>query len=356
MNLLRALSRVGHQEEYFLISEDSLLKEKLSLPDNFEREAPKKRFRMINRKGISLIGKILFRDIDVFFFPNSYVWYSKYAKTVVTLHDIAPYKFPERFFKSKKAFNDYKLKLFYIKKNADKIITVSNYSKKDIIAHLGVLADKIEVIYNGVDSKFKRIEISGQQMAGISERFKIEGPFLLFVGGLDFRKNIEVLLKAFDILVKDYNIPHKLVIVGSNYGGSLLRLSVEEMLKPLNISERLVFTGRLSDDDLLVLYNAAELFVFPSIYEGFGLPVLEAMACGCPVICSNTCSLPEVAGKAGLMFDPQDHLLLSKLIKDLLGSKENREELSSNGLKRANLFSWDNSAKETLLVLKALMN
>lgn len=353
--LIRALGKVDRENEYILFTEDGLLPARLSLGKNFKTEHPRRRFRMIFRKGVGFIGRLFFRDIDIFHFPNSYAWYSKYAKTLVTLQDIAPFHFPEVFFNSDAAFAKCKQDMLYLKKNAERIITTSEFSKSDIVKRLDIPPEKIDVIYSGIDSKFKPITVTQDQINALKQKFNVDTPYVFFVGGFDFRKDALTLLRAFDAAVKEGGFGHKLVIAGSALEDSRLRLPLEEVLNSLTIKERVIFTGPLGDDDLLVLYNCADLFVFPSIFEGFGFPVLEAMACGCPTASSNAASLPEVAGNAAMLFNPGDVQGLKEIIAAVLKVKDLRQGLREKGLKQADKFSWENTAKATISVYRELL-
>jgi hypothetical protein len=345
VNILRAIDRLDDGNRYTLFTQDSLINYNLSLSNRMKIEHPSRRLRMIHRKRVGFIGRLLFRDIDVFHFPNSEVWYSKYAKTVVTLHDIAPLHFPEHFFRNNREFSVYKESLYFIAQNADAIITVSNFSKNDIVNHLHVNYKKVKVIYNGVDNRFKVMEMPDVNQSQLNERFGIKGKFILFIGGDDFRKNLKILLSAYSKVVERIGPSWKLVIAGKI--SNSITLNQE-------LSNNVLFLGRVSDEDLLLLYNTADLFVFPSIFEGFGLPVLEAMTCGCPVITSNIASLPEVAGNACVLVNPDDVDNLKDEIIKVLESGELKDKMRNNGLRQASNFSWDNSAAQTISVYRGL--
>lgn len=384
-SLLGSLGTVDTSNEYLLFSDDRSLAEKMSLPGNFRVEPPRKRFRMIRRRGVGGIGRFLFRDIDVFHFPNSDVWYSKYAKTVVTLHDLAQLQFPGNFFDSQKGLAAFKKKLSFVKRNADTIIAVSEYAKGDISRRLGIPGEKIEVVHNGIDRIFVKTELDERGLRRMEEKFRIRRPFILFVGGLDFRKNLGALLKAFDILA-GRGLPHTVVVVGADlrmgaslhgksspatrgrdpatesvhprtcagYFGQGVSVPVEEALKNVANRNRVAFVSSVNDDDLVTLYNAADMLVHPSVCEGFGFPPLEAMACGTPAVVSSRASLPEVVGDAAVLIDPDDPVSFADALFEVATVEEKRRCLIEKGLERARKFSQDVFARKVIGVYERL--
>jgi len=357
-NLIKTLSEIDKVNEYILFSNNGELKKELGLRDNFKIEKLNKRFRMIRRSGFSWIGKIYFRDLDLFHFPNSDIWHSKYCKTIVTIHDLAPLHFPDKFFVSEKFYNNYKKCLKYIRKNADYILTVSDYSKEDIANKLNFPTERIIRIYNGIDSKFHKIDNNNEILEFTKRKLSLPSKFILFVGGLDFRKNVETLIRSFKFVVEDANyINYKLIIVGkAPFKKDKFYPPLEIISKELSLDKNIIFLREINDEELVVLYNLATLFVFPSIFEGFGFPPLEAMACSCPVICSNRCSLPEVVGDAGILVDPNDDENLAAVVKQLIHSPQLRTELVRRGMDRVKLFSWENCARNTIAIYKQLAN
>lgn len=267
-------------------------------------------------------------------------------KNVVTVHDIITLIYPEKHPFKRQLL--YKFLLPRTLKNADKIITVSEHTKNDLIKYFHISGEKIKVIHNGVSQKFK--PLNDTQISEVKNKYNLDFPFILYVGTLEPRKNIPALIQAFKLLDKQ-NLPHKLVIAGKK--GWKYR-EIFEMIEELNLSEDVVFTGYVPDNDLPALYNASDLFVYPSIYEGFGLPPLEAMACGTPVITSDTSSLPEVVGNAGITIDPKDVNLLSTMMYEVLTNDSLKQEMINKGLNRAKLFSWELCAVETLKLYEEL--
>lgn len=218
----------------------------------------------------------------------------------------------------------------------------------DIIRYFKIPENKIKVIYLGVDEDYK--PLSETEIRKVRQKYHLNYPFILYVGSLISHKNIPTLIKAFYKL-KKYGLPHKLVITGKR---GWKYKNIFEIISKLNLQKDVVFTGYVQREDLPALYNAADLFVYPSLYEGFGLPPLEAMACGTPVITSNTSSLPEVVGNAGIMVDPYDIDGLAKAMYEVLTNEGLRAELRKRGLERAKMFSWKKTAEETLNVYKGI--
>jgi len=269
-------------------------------------------------------------------------------KYIITVHDIMQILFPKEV--KPLVHLVQKTMLPRTLKTADKIIADSYNTKKDIIKYFKIPEDKIKVIHLGVDEDYK--PLPKEKMESIKKKYNINHPFILYVGALKPSKNIPTLIKAFYKLKKQ-GLPYKLVITGKK------RWKYKEVFKlidKLNLSKDTIFTGYVPKEDLPALYNAADLFVSPSLYEGFGLPPLEAMACGTPVITSNTSSLPEVVGDAGIMVDPYDVDGLSKAMYEVLTNDGLREELRKKGLERAKLFSWKECAEEHLKVYEEVYN
>ena len=284
-------------------------------------------------------------DLDIIHSPENATLFIKLKNQmkIITVHDIIAYKFPK--FVTLTTRLRYKYLLPRTLKTADKIIADSHNTKQDLINCFKVPKNKIKVIHLAADEIFKPLNY--EEVNEFKRKYHINFPFILYVGNITENKNIPTLIKAF-YMIKNKNIKHKLVIAGMKRGDK----RVFEMIDQLNLLNEVIFTGYLPKEDLPRLYNAADLFVYPSFYEGFGLPPLEAMSCGCPVITSNTSSLPEVVGDAGIMIDPYDINGLSMKMYEILTNDDLREELKRKGLKRAKLFSWEKTAVETLKVYK----
>jgi glycosyltransferase involved in cell wall biosynthesis len=232
---------------------------------------------------------------------------------------------------------------------ADKLIAISHFTKSEILRlYPSIPADKIEVTWLGVNPRFKVIdEIS---MGSVRSKYSLNRPYILSVSTSNPRKNLKTLIHAY-ATIKD-RIDHDLVLTGE-YGWKSTELY--SLVTDLGLCERVKFTGYVSLEELPIIYNLADLFVYPSLYEGFGLPPLEAMACGTPVITSNVTSLPEVVGDAAITLDPLNVELLAQSMADLIVNDTDRMALRSKGIERAKLFSWEKCARETLAVYDSLM-
>lgn len=268
-------------------------------------------------------------------------------KKIITIHDISPFIYPHTFPPIKVLLNKV---LISRTLNADKIIADSNSTKQDLICYFNTREEKIRVILLAADEKFE--PLNNGEIDEIRQNYNLNFPFILYVGALEARKNIVTLIRAFYKLKKK-GIKHKLVITGKK---GWKYKEIFKTINNLNLQKDVVFTGYVPEDDLPALYNAADLFVYPSIYEGFGLPPLEAMACGTPAITSNTSSLPEVVGVGGIMVDPYDVDGLADAMHKVLTNDGLREDMIKKGLERAKMFSWEKCAKETLEVYEEVYN
>ena len=268
---------------------------------------------------------------------------------IITLHDVSFLRYPEFF--PKKLYWQLKLSLLYSIRKSKKIITVSEFSKREIIKFYDVEQDKVDVIYNGVSENFR--PVGQEDKEKILKKYGIKNPYILSVSNLQPRKNLSRLIKAFSSLVKNNEkFSYDLVIVGRKLW---LCSEIFNEIREANIQERVILTGYVPEEDLVYLYNFAEVFVYPSLYEGFGLPIVEAMACGCPVITSSVSSLPEVAGKAGIMVNPYDVEEILQAINGIIDNPDLKRNLKIEGLKQSQKFSWKSAAEKTLKVYESVL-
>ena len=274
------------------------------------------------------------------------------AKTVVTLYDLIPLIFKNIYLQTEdvKKFYFQTLLSFY---HADYIVAISEATKEDAINILGIPAEKIINISGSIDKKkfFKRENIPEKEK--ILSKFSIEKSFIMYTGGIDFRKNIDASIEAFANLEETLLQQYQFVIVckiTNSEKERLLRLARENNLK----ENAIVFTNFVSDEELNALYNLTTLFIFPSIYEGFGLPVLEAMTCAKAVIGSDTSSIPEVIGRKDCLFNPNNIPSITNTIEKILQDEKYRKELENYFFNRAKEFSWENSAKKVIQIYQKL--
>jgi glycosyltransferase involved in cell wall biosynthesis len=268
--------------------------------------------------------------------------------TVVTVHDVIQFVLPEYAWR--------KISRLYFglvsagARRADAIITVSECSKRDIVKLLGLAPERIHVIGNAVDASLFPVR-DAWLLASVRERYGIGPRYILYFGGFDLRKNVPRIIQAYGRLPERLRREYQLVIAGRyQHLGHPLYPDPRETVERLGLEGNVIFTGQIREQDKAPLYSAATVFAFPSLYEGFGMPVLEAMACGTPVVTSNLSALPEVAGDAGLLVDPYDPDAISQALAELLESQARREELSRRGLERARRFTWHQVAEQTMRV------
>lgn len=269
--------------------------------------------------------------------PNACLinFFPKESKSIVVCHDIIPLL--------TKSLSNYPFKIFSQQGilKADKIIASSLNTKKDLIKFLNIKESKINVVYPGVNHNvFIKREID-KNILGFNSNQKI----IIHVGSEEARKNVVTIIKSLNLLQKSI---HNFIFI--RVGPKTKEVST--LIKKFGMDNKVLYYNNLSDYELSLFYNAADLLVFPSFYEGFGLPPLEAMTCGCPVVTSNTSSLPEVVGDAGIMIDPNDIDGLAKAIYRVITDKDLRESMVKKGLKRAKKFNWEKTAEETLKVYK----
>src|SRR6202167_63481 len=270
---------------------------------------------------------------------------------VVTVHDVSFIEHPEYFTTARRS--QLRLTVGQTVKRAARILTVSEFSRDAILRAYDIAPEKVRVIPNAANPEFRVIGRERAQRA-VQTRLRFDAPFILSVGDLQPRKNQIGLIAAFSKLLTECpQLKHHLVLTGKE---TWFTPKVREAARSCGFASRIHFTGFVSDDDLLELYNACDCFVFPSFYEGFGLPILEAMACGRAVACSNTSSMPEVADGAGLLFDPHQTGEITRALKDILLDSELRGRMERLGLQRAATFTWKKSARATLEVYREVVN
>lgn len=288
------------------------------------------------------------------------VWHSsdwlepptRQAKRVTTIHDLTVFKYPEAFTPrgGHDIVENQKRKLHFVKHYSDLVIAVSESTKKDIIEVLGMPEKKIKVIYEAAGRNY--FQRSAEAVETVKKKFQIEGNFLLCVGTREPRKNLETAILA-SAEIAGANKDLCLVIAGK-YGWGEESLKVR--MQSSKLGQRVKILGFVEEEDLACLYSGATAFIYPSFYEGFGLPILEAMACGCPVITSDLGAMKEIAGEAALLTDPESVESLAGAISRVCRSKKLQEELKVKGLKRVGEFSWEKTALQTLELYRSLIN
>ena len=290
-----------------------------------------------------LLGKVDVLHSTTFCVPDDH-----YGKLVLTIHDNSVLLFPDYHTEANRLHC-----LEGILKaacRADRLIAVSESCKRDLVEYLAVPPEKIVVTPEAARKGFARVT-DRKLLGALQKKYKMDASYILNVGTLEPRKNVRRLIEAYALLPPNLRREVQLVIAG---GEGWLSSDLGMVVRRLGLSDRVRFLGYVRDEELVTLYSFAELFVYPSLYEGFGLPVVEAMACGAPVISSNRSSIPEVAGKATVLVNPEDVLELACAMEVLLEKPEYRRKLSKLGLERAQEFSWKKTAEQTLAVYQEL--
>lgn len=298
--------------------------------------------------------------LDAFFFPAVYSFYplTRRIPTAVTFHDAIAEQHPELIFPGLRSRLFWRAKTWLALRQADRIVTVSEAAREQIASAFGYPAAAIRVIPEGTDPAFHPVS-DREAVARVVARYRLpaDRPLIVYVGGISPHKNLEGLVRA---LAREEAAaePWHLVLVGDHARDSFHSCyqGLSDLSRGLGLEHRVTFTGFVPDADLVPLYHAATLVVLPSFSEGFGLPVLEAMACGVPVAASRRGSLPEVLGPAGVLFDPLDHGDIAAAILRLLRSAELRETLRSEGLRQAERYSWKNAAGQVVDLFEDLIH
>ncbi|MGL5353895.1 MAG: glycosyltransferase family 4 protein [Clostridium sp.] len=291
-------------------------------------------------------------NIDLHHIPQNGIGLNESYKTnsIITLHDLIPYTMPETV--GRKYLENFLREMPKILDNAKGILTVSQYSKNDILKFFNWYPeDKIFVTPLAANSNFKPLD-KDVCKAYTKQNFNINTPYILYIGGFSTRKNVRELIISFSSIYSSLKTPYTLVLGGSikDEGKKLLSL-----VESLNLQDNVIFTGYLDETILPILYNGAEAFVYPSLYEGFGLPPLEAMSCKTAVITSNLTSIPEVTGDACILIDPFNQQSLSTELFNLLDNKDFRDNLALRGYEKSLEFSWKHTANKTLEAYASLI-
>lgn len=288
--------------------------------------------------------------LDLFHAPSNLLPLRKVCPYVVTIHDMSYFVDPRRYTRSKALY--WQTITRRTIKLADCIITDSEYSKQDILRYFSFPEDRIIVIPIAAHSLFRPLG-DDLLLESFLHKYKLKNKaYILNVGTLEPGKNQSRLIRAFHLLRQRLRKDISLVIVGDK---GWLYEPVFQTVEKLGLRDHVIFTGHVSDDDLVSLYNTALMLVFPALNEGFGLPVLEAMACGLPVIASSTTAIPEIAGDAALLVDPQDTDAIADAMRSVLTNVALRDSLIRKGLQRAKKFTWRKTAQKTLEVYRSVL-
>ncbi|MFC2034336.1 glycosyltransferase family 4 protein [Chloroflexota bacterium] len=347
--IVASLLEIDHENEYILVVASdaqgdiiNTLSRKVEvhkLP--FSNKTARKLWHQF---GLPFPLEFLTTQFDVFHSPDFLLPPLRKAQGIVTIHDLAHILYPQ--------YTDPRIVKYFTKavnrslERAKKVVAVSESTKKDIVKLLGVDADKIDVVYNAVDEMFVPIK-DKKQLSVVKDKYKIDHPFILSIGSIQPRKNLQRLIEAYGIIHQDKEINHQLLLIG---GAQWLAGDLKKKIEKLGLQDDVRFLGFVPDEDLPHLITLADVFSFPSLYEGFGIPPLEALACGTPVVSSNAPAMPEVLGDAAILVDPMNINALAEALKRSLLDKELRSKLVKKGLKRSKIFTWENAAKKQLEV------
>jgi alpha-1,3-rhamnosyl/mannosyltransferase len=345
-NLLEAISRRPEAERYrFRIYARRADRDSMpQLAANFEivdEDSPGYSFAELTGFAFRL-----FRDRLDLFHATHYVLPPLRSRAVVTIHDIIHLLYPQ-FLPNRAALFYARVMIRRALSRADRIITVSYNSKRDLVDYFGITPSRVEVIYNGVSPRF-RPDLPEEEHARVASKYGLSRPYLLFLGGERPHKNVQNVVRAFAEARRSRpDLPHVLVLAGPMPKNSA---RIDALIAALDVGSALVRPGRIAEEDLPGLFAGADALLYPTLYEGFGLPVVESMACGTPVLTSSTSALQEIAGGYAYLVDPLDVDAIARGIIALTTDPKVRADFIELGRKRALDFSWDKAAERTLEV------
>lgn len=354
-NLIAGLAEVDQQSQYILYV-DRPPDQSVRLPKrpNFQTQVVAGTLPLIGmpwREQMGLARQAKRDKVDLLHSPSLTAPLRLACRSVVTIHDTI-WLFPERFSNGKSSGKRNLMRWYYnlvpraAARSAAAVITVSGDAKQSITSHLHLRPERIFVTHEAASTIYRRIS-DPAPLTAIRTKYDLGPEFILAISSADPRKNITTLLKAFAQLPEALRARYQLAVVWTH---KLLAPEIMALADSLGISGQLRFLERVSNDDLVLLYNAASLFVFPSLYEGFGLPLLEAMACGTPVVAANNSSIPEIVGDAAVLVDAQQANGMAQAIGRVLEDKALHADLIRRGIARAGGFSWARCAQETVAV------
>lgn len=325
-----------------------------NLQVSLEKYFPENKYTYFSR------GDLLDEKVDIIHYPYFEPFFLTLPvfsknKKIVTVHDLTPLVFPQYFKAGIRGNIKWQIQKIALK-NVDAIITDSESSKKDIVKYAGVKSSKISVVYLAAGEEFQKCQMSNVKYQMLRTKYNLPEKFVLYVGDVTWNKNLPRLIEA----VRKVNIP--LVMVGSALVKEDVDLSnpwnkdFAKVLELIDQNKNIIRLGFVSSEELVLLYNIATVFVMPSLYEGFGLPILEAMSCGCPVVTSKNGSIPEIAGQACRFVDAYNVDSIAEGIKDVFNNQNLQKQLSEKGIRQSKKFSWHKTAEETIRAYSSACN
>ena len=351
-NLLFELVNLDKTNQYILYTDQPLLRIDLDLPSNFQVQLLSiPTYPLWEQVALSLAAR---RDqLNVLHCPANTgpLWLPQGINLALTIHDVM-YMLPTSVLPASPSLYQRvgrwyrRLVVPLVARQATVVVTVSHYSRQDIVKYLDLAEDSVRVVWEA-PNRACRLVTDTQVLAKVQSKYALERPFILALAGVDPRKNTTRVIEAFAMLLGNYSYAYQLALVGLSFSA---QSSFLRQARGLGVADQISFTGFIPEEDLVALYNLADVFVYPSLYEGFGLPVLEAMTCGTPVVTSPTGSIPEIAGEAALFVDPNNAEAISRGIIRVLGDKELAQHLRTLGFEQTSHFSWHQTAVEMLRI------
>lgn len=353
LNLIRALAKIDHENEY-IIFRNCIFDETIVNSPNF-REA-RIGFPALSLRTSFYLGRLVKKEnVDIFhsLFFIAPLW--GINNLIVTVHDLMALNFTgffsgRNFIASKYAYLFHKYMIPGTVSRSKKLIAVSNNTKVDLEQTFNLNSDRVSVIHEAADPTFHKIE-DAETLEAYKRKAQLPEDFILYVGNTKPYKNVHTLLEAFKLLKTTLDTDCSLIMAGKRdrfYTATL------QTINELDLLPHVKFFDNFTEKELPLLYNLAKVFVFPSYYEGFGLPPLEAISCGTPVIASNSASLPEVVGESAILVEPNDVNGFTEAMKNVLTDESLRKQMSQKGIEQSKKFSWEKAAKETLDVYKSI--
>lgn len=349
-NLLRHLLSQDELHEYILFSNKAFLPSDLDLSARVGILHLKRMRRLLwVQDQIFLPLEILFKKIDLFHSLNLNLPVFKTTKTIASVPDVIPLIYPRQYLVTKSVKLWYGLQLKFLHQ-ADRIIVNSHYTKQDLVRLAGIPEGKVKVIYYGLNPVY-RSAADMNHWPQLQDKFNIRKKYILYVGGFDRRKNIPFLISVFKTVKENMDISLVLAGADGSQGNYLLRLAQE-----CGLAGDVIFTGFVDLKDLRMLYGNAEVFAFPSLYEGFGLPLIEAMASGCPLVAIDSSATPEITQDAALLVEAGNKEVFARSLIRVIQDKDLRASLVDKGLRRAEDFSWGRAVEETIATYREVLN